>query len=452
MVVHSQKSPAGTPQQSWAPYRPDADRPWNLARAGHLFRRAAFGASWEQLERAISDGPERTIDKLLQPDADTAAFSSAFDEFEASVGDADAEPLLRGWWLRRMLETPHPLQEKMTLFWHGQLATSGARVKRAQLLRAQIKLLRDQALGDFHLLLRPLLRDPATLLGHGADKNRKAEPNQRFAEQLLSQFTLGPDQCSKEDVREAARACTGSFVVNGKYRFVAREHDEGQKALFGQTGRFGDEDLLRILLEQPATAETLVRRLYRWLISETEEPAAQMVAPLAGSFAADHDIRKLVETMLRSNLFFSVAAYRQKIKSPVEFAIGIVVALEGMISTTELSSSLGRLGQTLLRPPTASGWTGGRHWISESTLVARHNLALDLLRGDGRFGDRLNPREFALKHGRTQPADAARFLLELLLQGDTGTDVCETLRDEAPDAALRRLTHTICTLPEFQLA
>ena len=70
------------PAWAWAPYVPDAKRPWDLRRAGHLYRRAAFGASWGQLQQALRDGPARTVDRLLRPEADVAAFDRTFDAYE----------------------------------------------------------------------------------------------------------------------------------------------------------------------------------------------------------------------------------------------------------------------------------------------------------------------------------------------------------------------------------
>jgi len=107
------------PEWAWAPYQPDAARPWNLARAAHLLRRAGFGATWKQLQQALSDGPERTVAKLLAPPAGYAEFerrmSAMAGPLEVSES-ADATPCAE-LWLYRMMETPYPLLEKMTLFW-----------------------------------------------------------------------------------------------------------------------------------------------------------------------------------------------------------------------------------------------------------------------------------------------------------------------------------------------
>jgi uncharacterized protein (DUF1800 family) len=448
------------PGWAWAAFEPDAQRPWNLALAAHLYRRAAFGADWKQLQQALSDGPQRTVDKLLRPQADVGAFNRRCDESEnAAAGSVDA---LRAWWLRRMMETPHPLLEKMTLFWHGYFAVNAGEVNNPRLMQEHIQLLRSHALGSFDSLLRAISRDLAMLVRLGADTNRKAAPNDSFVRPLMETFALGPGHFAEEDVREAARAFTGRFVLRGQLRDLPHEHDETVKHVLGQEGNFTADDIVRIVLEQPATAEMVVRKLYRWLICETEEPGETLIAPLAGSFAKDYNVSKLVETMLRSNRFFSQASYRQRVKCPVEFAIGIAKALEGMVSTTQLAQDIAGLGQDLCRPPTVKGWRGGQYWINTATVIGRHNLALAILHGKEPYGDKLNPWAVAQRHGYTTPESAARFLLELFVQGDLTPEVRDALLQNAqtpatdgdggPGAALRHLAYAVATLPEYHLA
>ncbi|MDH4238828.1 MAG: DUF1800 domain-containing protein [Phycisphaerae bacterium] len=445
------------PAWAWAAYQPDAQRPWTLAQAGHLYQRAAFGANWDQLQQALSDGPQRTLDKLLRPQADIAAFNRTYDEYD--TGSADS---LRAWWLRRMILTPHPLLEKMTLFWHSHFATNSANVKNARLMQQQVQFLRSHALNSYRAMLKGISRDPAMLIWLGAEANRKARPNENFARPLMETFTLGPGNFTEKDVQEAARSFTGWFVLRSQLRYIPREHDGNLKQILGQKGNFTGDDVIRIVLEQRATAQTLVHKLYRWLICETEGPDAELIAPLAKSFAKDYDILKLAEKMLRSNLFFSPVAYHRRIKSPVEFALGIVKPLEGVISTTQLAQDLADLGQNLYYPPTVKGWTGGRHWINSATMVRRHNLALALLKGSGPYGDKLNPWTVAKKHGCSTPESTPRFLIDLFLQGDIEPDVRDALPKIAKASAgadggdlaepVRRFAHAIVTLPEFQLA
>ena len=447
------------PGWAWAPYEPDDRRPWDLGRVGHLYRRAAFGAGWDQLQQALSDGPQPAVEKLLRPGPDAAAFNQTYDEFEASATGSGSTDVLRAWWLRRMIHTPHPLLEKMTLFWHDHFATGNAKVKNALLMRDHVRTLRTHALGRFGPLLEAVSVDPATLLALDCQANRKAQPNENSARELMQRFSLGPGNYREEDVREAARAFTGWFVLRSRLRYIAREHDSGVKKILGQEGNFEGKDVVRIVLAQPAAPRLLVAKVYRWLISETQRPDDALIAPLAESFAKDYDVSKLVETMLRSNLFFSPGAYRRRIKCPVEFALGIVKGLEGSVSTTRLGQDLAALGQNLYHPPTVEGWPGGRHWINRSTLIGRSNLALALLSGAKEpYGDKLNPLAVANRHGHATPESAGRFLLDLFLQGDVQADVAETLlKTDTPASAdpsrrLRGVAHTIVTLPEFQLA
>ncbi len=447
------------PQWAWAPFQPDARRPWTLALAGHLYRRAAFGGSWKELRRAVADGPQRAVDRLFKPDADVDAFDRRQKQYEASTSNVHA---LRAWWLRRMIQTPHPLLEKMTLFWHGHFATSNSKVKSAQLMAQHMNLLRRHALGDIREFIKALVLDPALLLWLDAGAHRKARPCEGYAKILLENFTLGPGQASPREVREVARAFTGWFVLRNRLRFIPREHDSGRKKVFGQEGKFSAEDVARILVQQRATSKFLVRKLYRCLVSEADEPGENLLSPLAESFARDHDIARLVETILRSNLFYSRLAYRGRIKSPAEYALGIVKGMEGMVSTARLGGDLADLGQDLCHPPTVNGWPGGRAWIDRFTLLGRSHLAQALLSESTDYGGRLDPSSISEAHGSSTAESGCRFLIDLFLQGDLEAETRAALFKEAERLAgqasgslsrvLRRFTQHVVTLPEFQLA
>jgi uncharacterized protein (DUF1800 family) len=448
------------PSWAWAAYEPGHDRPWNLAWAAHLYRRAAFGADWAQLQQALSDGPQRTVDKLLRPQTDVDAFNRTYDEQESlAAGSVDG---LRAWWLRRMIETPHPLLEKMMLFWHGHFAVNATGVKDPRLMQQYVQLLRRHALGSFSDLLQAISRDPAMLTWLGADANRKAAPSEGFVRPLMETFTLGPGISTSADVCDAAKAFTGWFVLRGQLRYIAHEHDDSVKRILGREGDFAADDVVRIVLEQPATSRLAVRRMYRWLISETDEPDDALIAPLAEPFARDYSVSRLAESMLRSNLFFSQAAYRRRIKCPVEYAVGIAKAMEEVVSTTNLAEDAAGLGQDLCHPPTVKGWAGGRHWINSATVVGRQNLAQSLLAGGDRYGGKLDPWSVAQKHGFATPESAARFLLDLFVQGDVEPGVREALLGTVPasatngddglKAAWRGFAHAVITLPEFHLA
>lgn len=467
MVHQTQTDPAvsasGTtvdPAWAWAAYAPDARRPWDLRLAGHLYRRAAFGATWEQLQQALAEGPQRTVDRLLRPEADVEAFNRTHDAYEVASIDPDsaAGPTLREWWLRRMVFSPHPLQETMTLFWRGHFGTGAAGGATGRLMQRHVRLLRTHALGSFRALLPAVCRDPAVLLSLECRKNSKARPNEDFARAVVEVFCLGPGVCSELDVREAARALTGYGVLRNAFHDSPLEHDDGRKQILGREGPFGGDQLVEILLAHPATPRFLVRKLYRWLISEEDEPSDEFLAPLAASLAEDYEVARPVETMLRSNLFFSPAAYRRRVKSPVEYALGIIKPFGELVPTGPLGHSLASLGQDILQPPTVRGWPGGRLWINRATLTGRSNLAHLLVGGSAAYAEKLDPAALARKNGHKSPDAAVRFLLDLFLQSDVPPELADQIARAAPagardpQQALRRLALAIVTLPAFQLA
>lgn len=325
-------------------------------------------------------------------------------------------------------------------------------------MKRHTHLLRNYALGSFSALLDGVVQDPAVLLWLDAEANRKARPNKNLARTIIDNFTLGPGQYTEDDIQSVSRGFTGWFVLGNKLRYIPREHDESEKQLFGRKGNFDRDDVLRIILELPATSRRLVCKLYQLFISETDQPDEAIISSLAESFAKDYDVQKIVETMLRSNLFFSKAAYRRRIKSPVEFAIGIIKAMEGMVSTTQLANDLAGLGQNLYNPPTIKGWAGGKHWINSTAIISRQNLASALLQGSDPYSDKLNPWVVAERYGRTTPESARQFLFDLFLQGDIDSEVYNEMlkthrrQNNNLEELTRSFTYAIITLPEFQLA
>jgi uncharacterized protein (DUF1800 family) len=456
----------------WAPYVPSAERPWDLRLVGHLYRRAGFGATFAELEQGVKDGPSRTVERLLaggpaDPDFDR---TSEFMASERSLPAGAPGTQLAAWWLYRMLRTPHPLREKMTLFWHNHFATSLAKVANARLMLGQYRTLHKFALGSFRELLHAVTVDPAMLVWLDAKESKKGKPNENYARELMELFSLGIGHYTEADIREAARAFTGYGVRDGAMTFAPKEHDAGPKTVLGRTGPLSAADVVNVCLEQTASPRFLVRKLYRFLVSETDTPPAAVIDPLAEEYRRSRfDTGKLVATILRSELFFSPAAYRQRVKSPVDFAVGIVRGLEGNVGPLNLASALESLGQVLFAPPSVKGWDGGPAWLNGQTLLFRQNLALALTSTeDTRFGRRCDPAAVLAKHGRTSDEAAVDFFLTVFLQRDVPAESRSKLLDylrtskaaayppywSAEDIAqhrLRTVARLTLTLPEFQL-
>jgi uncharacterized protein (DUF1800 family) len=196
-----------------------------------------------------------------------------------------------------------------------------------------------------------------------------------------------------------------------------------------------------------------VRELYRWFISESAAPDSSLLDPLTDLLAEDYNVGRVVETMLRSNLFFSSEAYRQRVKSPVEYAVGIVKGLGGTVPTLPLGNDLARLGQNLFHPPTTKGWVGGRYWLNAATVLGRANLAHAMLAPKGAYGGKLDPSKALKQNDRSTPDAAAKFFVNLFLQSDMPQDVSPPLTSlsSLDDQSVRDHVHRVVTIPEFQL-
>ncbi len=393
-----------------------------------------------------------------------------------------AKQQIRGWWLYAMLFSPHPLRERMTLFWHNHFATSIAKVRRHDLMVKQNQTLRTYALGKFRPMLLALSKDTAMLLWLDSNSNVKSYANENYARELMELFSLGTGNYTEMDVKEAARAFTGWHTDGQEFALNAAQHDGGAKTYLGQTGNWDGGDIVRIILEQPAAARFLVRKLYRQFISESESPPDALLEPLAEQLRrCDYDIGSVVRTMLRSRLFFSEHAYRRRIKSPVEYVVSLLRGLDNRMGMTQLATVMNGLGQDLFAPPNVKGWDGGKAWLNTATLLARHNLAWSMLttapssrysfsRGlavpvsnltaDGQPG---NPRpvELVRKHGGKDVAQQVAFLMDLFLGGDADPAARQKLeaflkqgepKDKDQEQRIRETMHTILLMPEYQLA
>src|SRR5262245_14766840 len=218
-----QKPAAIDPKWAWQRYEPTKQSPWDIKKAGHLYRRAAFGGSIRELEAAVAAGPVRAVDQLLAGQADADNFLTATSERVASIRQGNDANLMTSWWLYRMAYSPHPLREKLTLFWHNHFATSNRKVNSAGHMLDQYELMRRHAQGSFRTLRRDMSSDKAMMVWLDTIESQRDRPNENYARELMELFSLGihnarrPDQrnYTEQDIREAARAFTG-WHINGE--------------------------------------------------------------------------------------------------------------------------------------------------------------------------------------------------------------------------------------------
>jgi uncharacterized protein (DUF1800 family) len=473
------------PAAEWAPWRPSEKDPWSAKWAAHLYRRAAFGPTRDELREAAAAGLDATLAKLFaapkEPSKrDPVVFGPPPVNPATGMPDASGQAaVLRASWLGRMIDGAEPAREKLALFWHNHFATGIQKVNNASLMERQGELLFRHALGSFRQLLKEVSRDPAMLVWLDSNQNVKGHPNENYAREVMELFTLGVGNYTEADVKDAARAFTGWHQIDGQFAFIKGEHDFGEKTVLGQRGPWDGDDVLRVLLEHPTCAKFLARKLYRFLVSEAADPPDVFLAPLADAFRkSDYDIAVPVRTILRSKHFFSKYAYRRKVKWPVEYAVGVVravgVGVTGRITVSPYSllGVLELMGQPLYAPPNVKGWEAGRSWLNTATVLARHNFAHALVNGMGdlnEYARRLNvrtffpavdPLAFLRRLGVTEPAKVVDFYAELLLPGDCRPEVRKKLvahiGDATPDSEAyaqrcRDALFVLLTLPEYQL-
>jgi hypothetical protein len=404
---------------------------WNEDRASHLLAHAGFGGTREEIAALTALGPERAVRALvhyeripnprLQPFVESGLWDPTLDAFPESRPEATDRALKQGrsmgvdnkpsgnrplqpasdrffywlratmletrrlgyWWANRMLQTTHPLQEKMALLWHGHFATHENKVRDYRKMLQQIELFETLATGNLRELTIKVAQNPAMLYFLDAQYNVKGAANENFAREVMELFTMGVGNYSERDVREVARAFTGWYFDDLTFKVDAAKHDDGQKTFLGRTGNFDGVQAVRIIFEQPVTAEFLAGKIYRFLVRDELSPALQkkLGAVLRD---ADYEVKPLLAVILSSRDFYSAASCGAHIKGPVEHLIAMLKHLEvpAIPGVPDFNQSTIAMGQHLLNPPSVAGWAGGKAWITPGLLIARGNVARDVLMPD----------------------------------------------------------------------
>lgn len=389
--------------------KPLARQRWDYSAAAHLLNRAGFGGPPREIEKLASLGSEEAVAHLVDyekipdstPNPDWAKPDPTREERYRKARNADPEERrklvqeeqrnqrqdliqLKYWWLERMAKGPRPLQEKMTLFWHGHFATSADKVKEAYLMWRQNDIFRRQATGNWLELLITTAKDPAMLVWLDQAQSRKEHPNENFAREVMELFTLGEGHYTEKDITEAARALTGWTYDRLDQEFVERPriHDDGIKTVLGKTGRLRGEDVLQVIVEQPQAARFITAKI--WNFFAGEEPSEQLTTALADVFRkSGNNFKPVLKTMFQSEEFYADSIIRNQVKSPVQWLVSSVRVLERELPGPFICFGLTKnLGQDLFAPPNVKGWDGGLSWITTNNLLARYNEAAILVQGD----------------------------------------------------------------------
>ena len=375
------------------------DVEWDARKAEHLFNRAGFGARPAEISYALRIGHAATVEVLLAgspveqepffldlPHRPTRAEKVGMTdeerrELRSEIRSQDREQLFHfaAWWIDQMIDGPHPLRERMVLFWHGHFTSSYRDVKEGGAMILQNETFREHALGNFGDLTRAIVRDPAMILYLDNDSNRKGNPNENLARELMELFTLGEGNYTEEDVKEAARALTGWRVSypDGAY-FSSARHDRGTKSVLGESGRFGADELVDLLLDQPACSRWIAGNLLAHF--EGREPSQERLEAYAALLAdGDFELEPFLRELFLDPEFYSDEVAQNRISSPLEYLVGICRRLGLRPPARLIWLAGGQLGQRLFEPPNVKGWEGGRAWVTTSTFLQRGNFAGMLL-------------------------------------------------------------------------
>ncbi len=496
--------------------RPLEARRFDYWHAQHLLCRAGFGGTPGQVRAlanmGVRDAVEYIVDyeKLRDErvhaddfDKDIMSPQSREDAVEArrarQTGDevvlerlrrersqrqtADRRQLreMQAWWLKRMIESARPLEEKMTLFWHGHFATGYRAVEDSYHLFLQNQLFRLHAVGNFKTLTHGIIRDAAMLRYLNNNQNRKESPNENLARELMELFTMGEGNgYTEDDIKQGARALTGytfgddDFIGPGSPQF-ARMHDDGPKRIFGKIGNYNGDDFVDLIFTRPVVSEYICHKLYRFFVNdkpgEPDKNTREYIVKLGAKLRDEnYQIKPVLRTLFMSEHFYDPANMACLVKSPVQL---VVQAIRSLRTPTRdlgtLIEAMALMGQSIFQPPSVKGWEGGRTWINTSTMFVRQNVLIALLTGrraEGHAWDADgNPYDAAhlIEHlrgenGDVNPRDAVAYLMRFALGREPHEQRVQTLIHFVNDHGGRMennmlvgLLSLITAMPEYQL-
>ena len=375
----------------------------------HLMRRAGFGASRAQIETALANGYDKTVEDLLNPDSQPGIEEDVLGRYWPSIMSRETLEDNQMEWVYRMVNDSRQLREKMTLFWHSIFCTGNGKVDFGRLVGLQIEMFRQHGMGNFRELLLRLSRDPAMLYYLDNTENHRQAVNENYGRELLELFSMGVGadeefNYTEDDVKACARAFTGWNVAATlpvfpygrtpwKFVYDVADHDDGEKSFLGETGRWNGEDIIDIVCKQPATARFVSRKMYDFFVAdEPPVPTWRQIPPRdpqairvleEAYFDSGYEMSAMLRALLYSDFFQADAVRFAKVKSPAELVAGTLRLAGAHTEPTpgllEPALEIRYMGMDLMNPPSVEGWHTGREWIDSGTLVERINFATDLL-------------------------------------------------------------------------
>jgi uncharacterized protein (DUF1800 family) len=374
----------------------------NESNVRHLLRRTEF-----------VDRPHR-VAELLGTGSIAAAVQNvmAVQASPPSVSFVTSNDWERGgeythFWLDRMAhDSPRPLQERMSFFWHGHFCSEFGKVNSSALMRDQIDLFRTQGFGNVRALARAMSVQVAMIRYLDNNENRASSPNQNFARELMELFLLGVGNYTEADVEAATAAWTGhsdqwNDTVN-PYRWRPEWHDGRIKSFLGRTINDGGDpkghgpETIDVMLgtgvvpaaatnaanrgrpTREVAAEFLSRKLWTFFATDSPPPADVAAAMRDALVSGNFEIRPWLTAMLTHPAFYTDAVKRGLVRSPVDYTVALLVATGLRSKQANIVWNMDAMGQRPLFPPNVSGWRPNGYWVNASAMGGRARTAQGL--------------------------------------------------------------------------
>ena len=371
------------------------------ALVAHLMRRAGAGVTTAELDELAQRPYAEIVEELVNPTPGDDDDDLVFRYFP-SLANSDTPWPWSARWIYWMVNSGSPLREKMALFWHHVFATAWFKAEHGPSMPVHIEMFRRHGLDNMRVLLGELSTDPLMIYWLDNVESVKDAPNENYGRELLELFSMGVGNYTEDDIKAAAYSFTGwtfeqpiPLYPHGGYpaRFVYRDdlHDHSEKEFLGHKGDFNGDDIIDIIVQQPATGRFIGRHLYNffvkdepgvsaWSVTDPGNPDA--VAELASAFAESNGDLRAVMRVLFNAEWFKEARY-ERVKCPAEWVAG-AYKLSGKLGVPQpemwnLHMTMGAMGQTLMDPPSVEGWHTGKEWIDGGTLMERINFASKLV-------------------------------------------------------------------------
>jgi uncharacterized protein (DUF1800 family) len=371
-------------------------------------------------------------------------------------------------WITHLMNPKELLRERMTLFWANHFVCKD---RNPQHIQRYNNVLRENALGNFREFVTAISKQAAMLKYLNGKQNRKSKPNENFARELMELFTIGEGQYSEKDIKESARAFTGyNHDFKGTFKINSYQHDNGQKTFFGETGNFSGDDIIDIILKKKQCALFISTKIYRYFVNPL--PNKRHIDAMANVFYKDYNIENLMRFVFMSDWFYDEKNIGAKIKSPIEFLVGMANTIPIKFERDkDLLKIQKLLGQTLLNPPNVAGWKGNKAWIDANTIMIRLKLpslllnnAVISLKKEGDFNDSFRDKYFKRNKGKLPFKTIPNWdefitnyeivksedLSEIVIQGKVNKGTLEYL-DTLNQKSKRDYCIQLMSLPEYQI-